>query len=222
MQLANRAELYVELMKEPVYKDIREQHSPLVLWDYCAERRAVITNMTAKNMFQLQGQTPIFRHLERKGEEWGISNICHFGWYKWVYFRDTIASLPYPAEILGRCLGPAKNEGNEMAQWVPKMIGPVVPRHMLCKLRADKLAMLDKKSRQAAFDTAINAKYGDSFSPPRETPPYPQYGGKETVSMTSCIRTCVPTQNNSIQVHFLYSTANFPSHRGIRSHDVRL
>ena len=83
-QWVNRAELYVGLMEELIRKDMRDQNSPLVFWDYCAERRASITNMTAKNMFQLQGQTP---HFATFGEQGDISNICQFGWYGWVYFR---------------------------------------------------------------------------------------------------------------------------------------
>ena len=54
-QWANRAELYVGLFKEAVRKYILDEKSPLVFWDYCTERRALITNMTAKYMFQLWG-----------------------------------------------------------------------------------------------------------------------------------------------------------------------
>ena len=91
--------------------------SPLIFLDCCAERRALVTNMTANNLFQLQGQTS---HFATFGEEGDISNICNFGWYEWVYFRETTAAFPYPAHVLGRCFGPAKNEGNEMTQWVLK------------------------------------------------------------------------------------------------------
>ena len=35
---ANRAELYVILMKEATRKDMRVSGSPLVLWDYCMEQ----------------------------------------------------------------------------------------------------------------------------------------------------------------------------------------
>ncbi len=34
---ANRADLYVGLMKESIRKDMESSHSPLVLCDYCAE-----------------------------------------------------------------------------------------------------------------------------------------------------------------------------------------
>ena len=47
-QWANRAELYVELFKEAVRKDMLQENTPLVFWDYCAERRAAINNMKAK------------------------------------------------------------------------------------------------------------------------------------------------------------------------------
>ena len=80
-QWANRAELYVGLFKEAVRKDMLDENSPLVFWYYCAERRALITNITAKDMFQLRGQTS---HYATFGEEGDISNICQFGWYEWV------------------------------------------------------------------------------------------------------------------------------------------
>ena len=57
-QWANRAELYVGLFKKTVRKDMLESNSPLIFLDYCAKRRAVIANMTAKDLFLLRGQTP--------------------------------------------------------------------------------------------------------------------------------------------------------------------
>ena len=65
-QWANRAELYVVLVKEAVRKDIRLSHSPLVLWDYAAERRAATMFLTARDLFQLQGINP---HTATFGEE---------------------------------------------------------------------------------------------------------------------------------------------------------
>ena len=124
-QWANRAELYIGLFKEAVRKDLRESHAPLVLWDYCAERRARIHNLTAWDLFQLQGQNP---HSATLGDEGNISNLCQFNWYQWCYFRDKSASFPFQTQSLGRVLGPAKNAGNEMSQWILKDNGKVVPR----------------------------------------------------------------------------------------------
>ena len=47
----NRAELYIGLIKEVVSKDMREADSSLLFWDYCAERRARVHNLTARKIF---------------------------------------------------------------------------------------------------------------------------------------------------------------------------
>ena len=54
--------------------------------------------MTAKELFQLQGQTP---HFSTFSEEGDISNIFQFGWYEWVYFLETTVKFPFPAHVLG-------------------------------------------------------------------------------------------------------------------------
>ena len=46
---ANKAQLYINLMKETVCKDMQESHSPLPFWDYPLERRVWMYNMTARN-----------------------------------------------------------------------------------------------------------------------------------------------------------------------------
>ena len=69
---SNKAELYIGLIKEAVRKDMLETNSPLCLWDYCAEKRARINNLTAKNTFKLHGFTP---HTVTTGDEGDISNL---------------------------------------------------------------------------------------------------------------------------------------------------
>ena len=74
-QWAICAELYIGLMKDATRKYTRAQHSQLMLWDYCAERRAMILCLTAHNLFQLQGKTP---HTAPFGEKGDISTLCQF------------------------------------------------------------------------------------------------------------------------------------------------
>ena len=50
-QRANRAELLVGMFKEATRKDLSVSNLPIVLWDYCMERRALIFNCTAKKLF---------------------------------------------------------------------------------------------------------------------------------------------------------------------------
>ncbi len=78
-QWVNQAELYVGLIKESTRKDMRALGSPLVLWDYCMERRDLIYQVTAKTLFQLNGSTP---HTVTFGTDPDISNLCRFGWFE--------------------------------------------------------------------------------------------------------------------------------------------
>ena len=64
-QWANRAELYVGLVKDAVRKDMHSSGSPLVLWDYAAERRAAIMCLTARDLFQLQGGQSLYGYFRR-------------------------------------------------------------------------------------------------------------------------------------------------------------
>ena len=107
------------LLKEAVRKDTKTAGSPLVLWDYAAERRAMILSLTARDLFKLQGSN---LYTTTFGEEGNIYNICQFAWYEWVYFYDdySTSQFPFTKAWLGRCLVPEKNEGNEMTQWVLK------------------------------------------------------------------------------------------------------
>ena len=84
-QWANLAELYIGLTKKSIRKDMQESDSPLILCDYCTKRRAIINNLTARNLFQLKGQNPTMATL---GEEGDISNLCNFQWFESCYFRD--------------------------------------------------------------------------------------------------------------------------------------
>jgi hypothetical protein len=102
------------------------------------EHRALIFQITAKKLFQLNGTNP---HTMTFGTEADISNLCQYGWYDWVYFRDVRPSFPYQKERLGRCLGPAKNEGNAMAQLILKENGKVVPCCTLCRLSQVELSL---------------------------------------------------------------------------------
>ena len=75
---ANKAELYIGLIKEAVRKDMKESDCPLVSWDYCVERRARINNLTAIDLFHLHGS---HAHTSTTGYEGDIINLCQYKWY---------------------------------------------------------------------------------------------------------------------------------------------
>ena len=160
---SNKAELYIGLLKEAVRKDLRETNSPMILWDYCVERRARINNLMAKDNFKLHGTTP---HTATMAEEGDISSLCQFGWYEWCYYREHTAAFPHNREVLGRVLGPACSEGNEMAQWVLKANGGVVPHRSLRPLTIAELHSPAEHKKCDVFDTLIERRMGTSINPP--------------------------------------------------------
>ncbi len=160
---ANKAELYIGLIKEAVRKDMKASNCPLAFWDYCVERRAHINNLTAKDSFKLHGSNA---HTALIGEDGDISNLCQYEWYDWCYFREQKQKFPFNREVLGRVLGPAKGEGNEMAQWVLKANGNVVPRRSSRPLKVDEIHSAMELKKRAIFDGLIERRWGTSINPP--------------------------------------------------------
>ena len=146
---------------------MKDANSPVVLWDYCVERRARINNLTARNLFSLQGQNA---HFTVTGEEGDISNLCKFGWCDWCCFRDH-NSFPMQREILGRVLGPAKGEGNEMSQWVLKANGRVVPRRTCRPLTTAEMNGSSEQSKRNEFDRLIQGRWGSTINLPKSNVP---------------------------------------------------
>ena len=167
-QWANRAELYIGLLKEAIRKDLRTSNCPLVLWDYCAERRALIHNLTPRDLFQTSGKTPIEATLGTQGD---ISNLCNFSWYDWCYYREEAGhQFPYQKSLLGRVLGPAKNEGNEMAQHILTHNGKIVPRRTTRRLTIDELHNPTEIKKRNDYDNRITSILGDCMTlPPKDS-----------------------------------------------------
>ena len=82
---ANKAELYIGLLKEVVRHDMEESNAPIVFWDYCLERRARVHDMNAKSNFKLHESNA---HTVTTGEERDFSSLCQFAWYEWCYYRE--------------------------------------------------------------------------------------------------------------------------------------
>ena len=73
--------------------------SPKVLWDDCLDLEAYIRSNTALDIFDLDRMTP---ETKMSVETSDITIFCEFGWYQWVYFRDTSMTFPGDKLVLGR------------------------------------------------------------------------------------------------------------------------
>ena len=89
----------VGMLKYSVSKDMTESNSSLMLWDYCVEKTTAIHNLTSMDAFKLQGLTLQTILTE---EQANISNLCQFGWFKWVCYRDDKKNFPEHKERLGK------------------------------------------------------------------------------------------------------------------------
>ena len=105
--------------------------------------------------------------METLGEMGDISNLCQFGWYEWVYFHQKTSAFTFHKQELGRCIGPTKNGGNDMCQWVLQKNGQVVPRRNLRSLRSEELTVTNETESNncADFDADIKESLGDSIAP---------------------------------------------------------
>ena len=72
---------------------------PKVLWGDCLDLEAYIHSNTDLDIFEQDGMTTKTKIL---GETSDITTLCKFGWYKWVYFRDTSVNFPGYKIVLGR------------------------------------------------------------------------------------------------------------------------
>ena len=133
-QWTNWADLNIGLFNESLQRDVSESNSPSKLWDYCAERRAIIHNLTPRNLFQLNGNTPYF------GQQGDISNACQFGWYELCYYREECnVNFPSQRRRLGKVLVPLKTERSEMAQAILTIDVMVVTRRSVTKLSVSEI-----------------------------------------------------------------------------------
>ena len=143
-----------------------ETNSPMSLWDYSVGRGARINNLTAKDNFKLHGMTP---HTVTLAEEGNISSLCQFGWYEWCYYCEQTDAFPHNHEVLGRLLGPAQGEGNEIAQLILKANRRVVPRQSLQLLMTVERHSLVEEKKRNVFNALIERSMGTSINPPPTT-----------------------------------------------------
>ena len=82
-----------------------------------------------------------------------------------MYFREHTAAFPHNKEVLGHVLGPARGAGNEMAQWILKANGQVVPHHSIRPLHLGELTSPSEQSKHQSFDALIERRFGTSINP---------------------------------------------------------
>eukprot|EP00957_Ditylum_brightwellii_P203527 15335063-Ditylum_brightwellii.AAC.1 len=140
--------------------------------------------------------------------------MCTLKWYELCYFREQKINFPFNKEILGCALGPAKDEGNKMAQWAMKGSCNVMPRQTLRLLNVEELNNETEIRSCKLFDSMIERGWGLSIKPQPETTPndqdtYEEYEEEdektkslpeieETVDVNGTLIDQQPAQNRTI------------------------
>ena len=90
-----------------------------------------------------------------------------------MYYRDKSAKFPFHKECLGRCLGPAKNEGNVMANWILTQKSTVIPRRLIRPLTLDEYSVSNEveMAKRTVYNADIQSKLGDSIKLPSKRLP---------------------------------------------------
>eukprot|EP00957_Ditylum_brightwellii_P144099 10979421-Ditylum_brightwellii.AAC.1 len=96
-------------------------------------------------------------------------------------------SFPFNKEVPGCILGPTKDEGNEMAQWVMKNNDNVVPCQTLRPLNVAELNSGTNFRSHMLFDSLIEKRWGSSINPPPEKildnqDPYEEYDDNDKIA----------------------------------------
>ena len=76
---------------------MKKSDSPTKLWDYCSKLQAKIRCHTAHDIPTLNGQVP---ETGVTGNTADIPELVGFGWFQWIYYRDTTTSFPLSEEVL--------------------------------------------------------------------------------------------------------------------------
>ena len=79
-----------------------------------------------------------------------------------------MAPFPHNQEVLGCVLGPARGEGNELAKWVLKSNGNVVPCQTAQLLQLAELHSDTEKWKRVIFDALIEKRWGSPISTPNK------------------------------------------------------
>ena len=162
---ANRAERAIETLKQNTVGDLNDASAPAIFWCYALERRAAINNSIPKENVHCQGQTP---ETVMTGQPTDISNISEFKFYEWVKYRRQGIQFPFPPYQLGRCLGPAIDQGSRMSQHVLTDKGTVMPIQTLRRLTPSEINSPFEIEKRKEFDAFIRKRFGDPISPPEK------------------------------------------------------
>ena len=93
-------------------------------------------------------------------EKYEITTFCEFGWYQWVYFRDTYVTFTGYKFVFWSYFGPSIDVGPALTAKILRNNGQQVHRYTYRALTPDELVNPDEIKACDKFETAIDEKLG--------------------------------------------------------------
>ena len=175
----NAAESEIRELKRGAGRKMSKSHAPYKLWDHCLELESYVRSNTARNTYELQGQTP---ETMISGQTSDISPFVEHAWYDWVKYYDSNSSYPEPKERLGRWLGPSIDIGPAMTSKILKANGQVLHLSSYRALSNEEIEDAEELKERNKFDNDIHKKLGNpqldqlpSELEESQTPEYERY-----------------------------------------------
>jgi hypothetical protein len=101
-------------------------------------------------------------------------------------------------------LGPAKGEGNEMAQWVLKAANGRVVSHRTCRpLTVAETHSDQEQKKRTIFDGLIERRWGTSINPPKHDPADNEHGVYEEYEDDNEVARTIPDIEDSVDANGL-------------------
>ena len=98
------------------------------------------------------------------GETSDITPFYEFGWYQWVYFRDTSVTFPGDKLVLERYCGTSIDVGPALTAKILRKNRQQVHRSTYRTFKPYELVNPDEINARDEFDTAIGEKLGPAAS----------------------------------------------------------
>ena len=165
-QWKNYAENGVKALKFRSLRIIEEKNVPIKLWDHLVEYVAALNNVTCHDLVRLGGRTPTEITL---GYTPDISHLLDYGFYDYVWYNTKTGLFPEPKRIIGRWIGPAKQQSSDLSMKVLTSGGRIIVSATLQPVTKEELEQQGVKDQIQSYEASIQERnYKTSRNPAQD------------------------------------------------------
>ena len=154
----NKAEASIREIKRGTRIKLQRTKAPKRFWSYAAKWVAAIRRLTALDIPELEGRTPMERMT---GSTPNITPYLLFDWYEDVYYHMPIADFPHEKRVLGKLIGVADNCTDELAFVVISATGIPMTRKSVWSIKPELKNTDAVQADITELNLALDDRFGD-------------------------------------------------------------